>query len=48
MKACDTARPLEEGFLQCNGGKLEKSVFFISVELESELLSNNSLFVGQL
>ena len=47
------------GFLQCNGGKLEEvenfKCVYVSCVLESnrpalmrELLSNNSLFVGQL
>ena len=46
------------GFFLCNGGKLErakyfKSVFFVSSMFEKdhlvlELLSNNSLLVGQL
>ena len=59
VNVCETVRVLA-GFLQCNGGKLEeaedfKSVFVFIVcsnrnrsALVRELLSNNSLFVGQL
>ena len=59
MNVSETVRVLA-GFLRCNGGKLEeaedfKSVFAFIVcsnrnrsALVRELLSNNSLFVGQL